>query len=143
MEWFKNWRRSTSARQPSLAETLEIGQVWRYRTRPHDQNSTLVIGSIDSTAQGLIIGILVQGLSLGNSQGECLEELSHLPIAEPVLRSSLTAFVRDRTQLPLGFHQGYKAWRKAFDLRKAGFYSIPVSACVALAEETFLKPSGK
>src|SRR5712664_3426093 len=70
----------------------KVGQVWRYRTRPGEEASTLTIVKVESEPKlGIIVHVSVSGLKIRSSKSKTgfAENISHLPFAEEAIRSSV------------------------------------------------------
>jgi hypothetical protein len=112
---------------------FEVGQVWRYATRPGEDASTLTILRIDRpTGAQPTVHIAVSGLHVKNphAPGGFTSEIKHLPMDEAALRSSVTTVSRKTARVP-DVSQGYKQWQEA----KGGAFTVGVAEAVTLAEE--------
>ncbi len=122
---------------PAFAQAIEFkqGQVWEYKTRPSEANSTLTIVKIDTINDVRIIHIAVQGLQIKNLRAPrgYGEEISHMPMAEESLIESVTRMIRTTDRLP-SFQEGYAHWKAAFDKGEGGYFTIPVEQGVEYIE---------
>jgi hypothetical protein len=117
------------------------GQVWSYKTRPHEAQSRLTILRIDKTDKvGFIVHARVDGLAIKNPTAPhgVAETISHLPFAADAIDASVVKL--ERTDLVPDFHEGYETWREDFDRGKAGVWKIPVAEAVSAMESVL---SGK
>jgi hypothetical protein len=116
----------------------EVGQVWRYRTRPQEQDSTLVILKVEAYPKiGSIIHICVEGVKITNPElsGAPIKSIGHMPFGDAALDASVTERIGTRDELP-PFTEGYQEWREAFEAGQAGMFIIPVAEAVSFIEQT-------
>jgi len=111
----------------SAAPSLKEGDIWAYKTRPGEEQSTLTILKIENyPAYGKVVHIRVDGIHMINPvAGNEINEMPHLPFHAKALQSSLTRRVGETAQIP-DFSQGYEYWKAAFDEGKAGAFRISV-----------------
>jgi hypothetical protein len=114
------------------------GQVWQYKTRPDEKNSTVTILKVESVPKlGTILHVRVENIRLKNCTGGTeSEKFEHMPFAREAIERSVTKLVRE-SDVP-DFQSGYDEWRKAC----GGVYTISVARAVELAEFTFRKGLG-
>jgi hypothetical protein len=118
--------------------TFKVGQIWSYKTRANEPKSTFVIVKIDSDVDyGNIIHIAVSNLKMKNlrSPDGVSDKINHMPFAEKAVAQSAVKMLKEDAALP-EFEAGYDLWRKAFDEKRAGFYTITIADAVKIAEET-------
>jgi hypothetical protein len=120
-----------------IEHTCDVGQVWRYRTRPNEGGSTLIIVKKECYPRiQEVFHIQVRDVRLVNQRGDCVcENLSHVPVGPETLRRSLLQLVRGNEELP-DISEGYAIWREAFDNGKAGVYSISIAEILDIVEDT-------
>ena len=120
---------------PTNAKYAE-GQVWKYRTRPGEEGSLLVIGKITETVSEPTYGIYITGVRVKNPYAASgyQEVLPHAPVTGAVLDTSVTERV-DTTFALNGFDDGYREWKAAYDADKGGVFTIPVSEVVETIEQ--------
>lgn len=114
-------------------QQLKVGQVWTYNTRPGEEASRIVICRVEPDPQiGQIVHIHVKGVRLNSKQApeRLSEQIGHMPYSEEALRKSLKELESTDTALP-DFEDGYQQWRSAFDKRKAGVWTAPVSEAIS------------
>jgi hypothetical protein len=118
------------------ASGFSVGQVWEYQTRDQEVGSTLTVVQIDTLKGYEIIHISIEGLRIKSphTPSGYSESVSHLPIAPEALKTSVTQLKSQTDELP-EYKEGYQIWREAFDSGEAGFFTIPVAACVSYMEE--------
>jgi hypothetical protein len=120
--------------QPTEDSKFQPGQVWQYKTRPHEKNSTLTILKVESLAKiGVIVHIRVDKIRLRNcTGGPEPETFEHMPFSRDAIDRSVVKLVKDHTDVP-DFAEGYKAWRKAC----GGVYTVTVAEALQAAETGF------
>jgi hypothetical protein len=114
------------------------GQIWQYKTRPHEEGSTLTILKVESFPKlGTVIHIRVEKIRLRNcTGGPEPDKFEHMPYSRDAIERSVTKLVKERS-VP-DFHNGYDEWRKDC----GGAYTITVAEAVKVAEDTFRKGLG-
>lgn len=119
-----------------------VGQEWKYKTRPGEENSTLKILKVEEyPTVGKVIHISVSGLKMKNPQRPTgiADKISHLPITEETLDKSIISIKNDTRQMPDSTEMdGYSYWKKEFDKGNAGVFSIPVSEIVNSMEKSIV-----
>lgn len=124
------------------AADYAAGQVWSYKTRPGEENSTVLINKVETDAKlGKIFHISVNGVKVKNRHvaGGISTELPHLPVSEKTLKKSLTKLIGTQAPNP-NYIEGYKTWRAAFDAGNAGVFTISVSEIIGFVEKTMNEP---
>ncbi len=118
------------------AAQFEPGQVWKYKTRPQEQRSTLTVVRVDKIGDNRVIHVSLVGLNMKNprTEGGVSESVSDLPISRKALQQSVTELVGVSDTLP-DYEEGYRIWRKAFSEGKAGYFKQPVSECLDYMEQ--------
>ena len=78
----------------AVAESYEVGQVWSYKTRPQEPNSTLMILRIDETSKlGPVIFIGLKELRVQHPNGKVIGSFSPLPFKQEALDQSVIKLV--------------------------------------------------
>ena len=111
---------------------FKIGQVWKYNTRPEEDDSTLTILKIENYEQGdVIIHIRVDRINLYNPNVASgpWNFIGHLPFSNDALAKSVTTFERNNVILP-DFSEGYNQWKQAWDNSKAGYWKIELKHAI-------------
>src|SRR5437762_623171 len=91
---------------------FQVGQVWQYRTRPQEADSTLVVVKVEADPDGnTIVHIGVTGVQFQTPTG-IQTTIPHMPFDEAALAGSVTVKVRDDGPLT-DFQEGYRIWRDA------------------------------
>ena len=114
------------------------GQVWQYKTRPHEESSAFIILKVESLPKvGTIIHIRVEKIRLRNcTGGPEPDKFEHMPFARDAIERSVTKLVKENS-VP-DFHTGYDEWRNAC----GGVYTITVAEAIKVAEDGFRKNLG-
>ena len=126
------------------SETMKytVGQVWNYKTRKGEENSTLKILKIEKHSETeKVIHISVSRLRMKDpaSPEGFAQTLSHIPISEEALNKSVTKLQNETRKMPDSIEMdGYSYWKKEFDSGNAGIFSIPVVEIVSLMEESIV-----
>lgn len=116
----------------------KVGQVWKYRSRAHESDSTLVILKVEAYPNiGVIIHICVEGVKINDpdSAGEPIKSIGHMPFGDAALDASVTERIGTRDELP-PFAEGYLEWREGFEAGQAGMFIITVAEAVSFIEQT-------
>ena len=117
---------------------FSVGQVWKYKARPHESESEITIVAMDSDSElGNIVHIYVADVDIPNPkapQGKT-SFIGHLPYSEQALQESVTELVGTADALP-DFEDGYKLWKSAFDAGEAGAFEVAVAEAIAGVEKS-------
>ena len=117
------------------------GQRFRYRTRPGEEASRLLVNRVELAANGqAVFHVSVSGVRIRNPHGEAgpATDLQHLPVSIRTLRES--ALVPDGEARPnLRGEEGYLQWRKAAAQGKGGVFDLPLDRLVAYVEELLVR----
>jgi hypothetical protein len=114
-----------------------VGEKWRFRARPGEENATLTIVKVESNAKlGVIVHVSVEGVRIKSAQSPSgfSETVSHMPFAEAAIEKSVTELVAKAVPLPK-FEDGYRQWRGAFDSHKGGIFTITVGEAIAFMDK--------
>ena len=117
---------------------LKVGQIWKYKTRPEEEYSTLTILKVEKNEKdGIIVHIYVDGLKLKNPHifNGISEDIKHLPLSENAVLMCITTLISENNKLP-DFEDGYNSWKTAFDNNKGGIFNIEVGEVVKYVEQT-------
>jgi len=116
---------------------LRPGQVWRYATRPGEEQSRVQILKVDSDPViGEIIHIAITKVRiLPSENGLSVTTIGHVPISREALEGSGLS-LESKSGEPPDIPEGYKVWRDAFHGGTAGVFSIPVAEIVEVMEIT-------
>src|SRR5579863_9470568 len=89
------------------ATPLRAGQVWTYKTRPDEPDSTLTILKVEKYPDlGEVVHIRVDGIQMLNPlKGNVISDIPHLPFKEFAIKQSVTRLVRTSVTVP-DFHEG-------------------------------------
>ena len=116
----------------------QVGEKWKFRSRPGDENATLTIVKVESNANlGVIVHVSLEGLHIKSAHAPTgvSESVSHMPFSEAAIERSVTDRVATGVLLPK-FEDGYREWRTAFDKGEGGIFTITVGEGIAFVEKT-------
>ena len=121
---------------------FSVGQIWKYRTRPTEEESRITIVRVDADDPefGNIIHIYISDLNIPNREapeGKTVY-VGHMPYDEDALENSVTEMVSETKTLP-DYQDGYRLWKEAFDESQAGVFEIPVSQAIDFVQESISK----
>src|SRR5579859_7428579 len=122
--------------KPATSSRFAPGQVWRYKTRPGEKGSRVVIGKVEAWNGGNVVHVKIIGLKLKNRHrlGGISEEIGHVPITEKALAASVTAKVDEKADLD-GLEAGYAEWKS----HRGGAFDKPVKDVVQYVEDLVSK----
>jgi hypothetical protein len=123
--------------QGAKVSDFSVGQVWKYKTRPGEEASRLVVCRVESNEKlGPIIHIHVEGVAIKSpaSPDGVSRVIGHMPFAERALLESVVSVEETRQRLP-DYEEGYNIWKKAFDNGNAGIFTISVADGVDFMEQ--------
>lgn len=113
-------------------------QVWRYATRPGEEQSRIIVLRVDLEPNiGEIIHIAITGVRLMPSNDDLAPRtaIGHVPVARTALEASRLSLELENAEVP-EFQKGYDTWRAAFETGSAGVFSVPVAEIVDTTEAT-------
>jgi hypothetical protein len=111
------------------------GQVWTYRNRPGESESTVTILQVDRMEKiGVVVHIRVDGLRMLNPRREPVPSIEHMPFTRDAILLSVIDLHQTVATLPT--LEGYDHWRADC----GGVYTISVADAVSVAEKTFNTP---
>ncbi len=119
-------------------ERFSCGQVWSYKTRKTEKNSTLTIVRIDKDAQGeVIIHVWLDNLKIKNPNHPDGMETTfpHTPLSIAAIDSSVTRLIKTRADLP-AYTEGYDIWLQAWQRGKASVFSVPIKEILDFVEQS-------
>jgi len=123
--------------KPAVSDQFAPGQVWRYKTRPGEEGSRVVIGKIENAPKiGMIVHVKLVSLSLKNptAPGGVVSVMSHAPVSEAQVSASVTELTDEVGDLD-GFADGYNTWLSAFRAGDAGVFTITLSEIAEYMEQ--------
>ena len=111
-----------------FAVDYEPGQVWKYKTRIFESESTLMILKVEKYEDiGEVIHIRVNGINMVNPKlGNKINEIPHLPFKRSAIDSSVVSLVKTVSDIP-NFKDGYNTWKKAYIEGKAGAFTTKLN----------------
>lgn len=111
---------------------FDIGQIWSFRNRPGEDNSTITILETEKQdSENTIIHIRIDGVKIHNpkADGGYTTLIAHLPMSENAVARSVTNFLGQIAALP-DFSDGYNLWKQDFDTGRAGYWKIDVAEVI-------------
>ena len=123
--------------QNNVEPRYKVGQVWSYKTRPSEEQSTITIVKLETDPKlGKIVHISVTGLKIKtpNSELDYTTDIGHMPFAEKAIDKSVVKLINENGDLP-NYEEGYAEWRHEFEENKAGIYKITIAEAIAKAEK--------
>ncbi|MDB5809503.1 MAG: hypothetical protein JWN94_1625 [Betaproteobacteria bacterium] len=123
----------------ALAENYEPGQVWSYKTRPQEKDSTLMVLRIDNTTKlGQVIFIGLKELRVRHPNGNVIATMSPLPFTKEALDKSVVKIIGKSDDL-MKFSFGYQQWKQAqFQGKKPPTYVKTVAEIVDALENGYI-----
>ena len=120
--------------QEATDSKFQLAQVWKYKTKPNEEQSTLTILRIESLPkQGVIIHIRVDDIRLRNcTGGPEPNNIAHMPFSRDAIERSVVKLAKEAGAVP-EFQDGYDEWRKAC----GGVYTITVAEAIEANQKTF------
>lgn len=122
----------------ATAQPYEAGQIWRYQTRPGEEQSRVLINKAEThETLGWIFHISVLAVQVKNPriEGGISTELPHFPVSTQTLKDSLLVLEGSQAPNP-DYLEGYEIWKAAFDKGEAGVFTINVADIVGVVEQT-------
>jgi hypothetical protein len=113
----------------------EPGQIWKYETRPGEEDSTLTIVKVESYPElGVVIHIAVENVQMQNPHAPngISETIRHMPFTEKAIDDSVTELLGVASELP-DYEEGYQNWRE----NQGGIFTITVAEAVDFGEQAF------
>jgi hypothetical protein len=118
------------------AKSIQIGQIWEYKTRINEEKSRVKIFKIDNVNNEEIIHIIISDLKIKNTQKtENVDNVGHVPLSKKAFLSSITKLERQESILPQ-IEEGYYEWNQAYSDGKAGVFDIEIKEVVNYIEQT-------
>ena len=110
---------------------FKVGQVWRYKTRPGEEKSTLTVLKVEKyTNTDTIVHIRVDNVKVysPNTASGYSEEIAHMPFQKKALLGSVLSVV-GQNDTTIELLTGYAKWRQAKEEGKAGYFltSVPLA----------------
>ena len=120
---------------------FKVGQVWNYKTRSAETNSTLTVCKVEVAGKlGVVVHVSIADVNIKSPQNKdgFATKISHLPFAESAVKQSVTQMVKEGVALP-DYRGGYDSWRDAVEGRKGGIWTVSVAEAVAAMESVLNK----
>jgi hypothetical protein len=113
------------------------GQVWRYRTRPGEEDSRMIVGRVEQSARGdVFVHVQLNGLNILNPHAPSGRStlIQHLPMAEAPLEASVVELVAEDGAVS-DFEEGYLMWRESYAAGQGGVFALPLAEIVDVMEQ--------
>lgn len=117
------------------------GQVWKYKTRPNETNSTLTVCKVEVAGKlGTVVHVSIAQVKVKSPQNKegLATEIAHLPFAESAVKQSVTTLANERVALP-DYQSGYASWRNAVEGGRGGIWTISVAEAIGAMESALNK----
>jgi hypothetical protein len=113
--------------------TYKPGQVWSYKTRPGEDDSTITILRVESTPKlGVIVHVRIDGFKLENCTGQKGNSaMDHAPFTKAAIDKSVVKLLRTEKDIP-DFQEGYTDWLS----HCGGLYQTSVAAALTATNKT-------
>ena len=128
---------AAAAAEPPKKEPLAVGQVWKYRTRPGEEDSRVAIGKIEEIEKfGTVVHVSLTGLKVKTSSTPegTMSSMAHAPVAQAQVVASVTELTSEPANLE-GFEDGYQTWFEAFQKQQAGVFKVELAEMVGQIEK--------
>ena len=118
-------------------ETVQVGQVWKYKTRIDEEKSRVTIFKIDYFNGEEIIHLTVDHLKIRKTENshESMDYVGHIPLSKNAFLNSITNLENQLKELPQ-IEEGYYDWKQAHDSGKAGVFDIEIKEVINYIEQT-------
>jgi hypothetical protein len=115
----------------------QVGQVWKYKARPEEPNSTFTVLKVENWPKtGTIVHVRVDDVRIHVvSEDTLYKSVDHMPFSKEAIDLSALTLLKTSKTVP-DFSEGYEQWREAFLLGKAGVFSITLKEGVKYMEQT-------
>ena len=123
----------------ACAEDYEVGQVWSYKTRPQEKDSTLMVLRIDNSSKlGQVVFVGLKDVRVQHPTGKILSSMSPLPFTREALDQSVIKVV-GKTDKLMSYNFGYQKWKEAqFAGKRPPTYVKPVADIVNALENGYI-----
>lgn len=119
---------------------LQAGQLWRYQTRPGEEESRLLIlkvAPMPNAPRETVVHIRVLDVCIRNPQSDSgfSTEIGHTPILKTPLLTSLTALEQEHIPIPQDTAAPIQDWERQAAAGHAGAFSVTVAELVEGMEQ--------
>jgi hypothetical protein len=116
---------------------FSVGQIWQYKTRSNEPNSTLTIVSIENNKDfGVIVGVYIDNLNFENlGEGTVIH---FLPFSKETLKMSVVR-IKDFTDNLPDYKDSYKQWKEKFERKQCSIMTNPVAQILDTIESNIKK----
>lgn len=115
------------------------GQVWHYKTRKGEDESTITVLKVDRLpGTGTVIHVRISGIHLANcAGGPEPNAIEHSPFTRAALDRSVTRLERTDKEIP-DFQIGYDDWLK----NCGGVYTVTIAETIQQDQQAFTVQQG-
>ena len=112
--------------------TYKPGQVWSYKNRPGEDDSTITILKVESTPKfGTIVHVQIQKWRLQNCKGNTGDStMDHAPFSKAAIEKSVVKLLRTEKDVP-DFSEGYNDWLS----HCGGIYTMSVADALTITNK--------
>jgi hypothetical protein len=110
---------------------MKVGQKYSFSIEGDHPSPHFIVCAIDYEQSTEIASIFIGGLNFRNDLSETGygHEIHHAPVQVQSLLDSNPVLVSENVDIP-DFHEGYQAWKEAFESGEAGCFAVPVADVV-------------
>ncbi len=121
----------------AVSSAISPRQVWKYRSRPGEESSRIIVGKIEEVNGSMVIHVKLIGVKIRSPQApsEFISELAHIPISEESFRASIIEVVHGPADLE-NFEEGYSLWKE----QRGGVFTISAREIVDMTENAMKNP---
>lgn len=121
--------------QPKVIEdaTYKPGQVWSYKNRPGEDDSTITILRVESAPKmGVIVHVRIDKFKLENCHGNKGDSaMDHAPFTKAAIDKSVVKLLRTEKDIP-DYQEGYTDWLS----HCGGLYQMSVADALTATNKT-------
>lgn len=104
---------------------LKVQQVWKYKTREIEKNSTVQIVKIENVGGNEVIHLRINDVHF-KKDINTPSTVHHIPMDKEVFKNSITKLTGYK-KVDASYEDGYMQWREAFESGKGGIFTIGIS----------------
>lgn len=116
------------------------GQVWRYRTRPNEEDSRLVVCRVEQSTDGRpIVHVRIEGVAItAPGSEEVTREIEMLPFDAEALEDSVVELESTRDSVP-DIGETWALWRETFGGSSRAVFAITVAEAIDHVESVIAR----
>ena len=123
-------KEAASMLKDSTNSKYKVGQVWSYKTRPQEPDSSFTVVKVESLPKlGNIIHVSISGLRVKNSREPkgYVDFIAHMPFAEEAIDKSVVKLLKENVVVGDYYKEGYEDWKHEFNAGEAGIFTVSVA----------------